>query len=235
MSPQRAARRHTRWLVAVPVLGLLVMWGGAWLLERAGPRADVTGMIVEVPPLAIPDEPTTCTRQGQEATIREIRESLPDGGRVSSGHIVLCPSAYDQRQVTYVGEVVGELLRRPGGAWAQVNDDDYALETGPIVAHREHSGFNAGMSVWLPDGRHEQIEGVGRPNLRGDVLLIEGRVFRADPDDGGGLTIRADQATVIAPYQEIDDPLHLPQAITAGVLALLTAGALVWSRQVRHR
>jgi hypothetical protein len=65
--------------------------------------------------------------------------------------VTSCPAAYDGHRVTYVGELVGDLLRREGGAWVLVNDDDYALRVGPLPAHPELRGTNSGLSVWLPD------------------------------------------------------------------------------------
>jgi hypothetical protein len=89
--------------------------------------------------------------------------------------------------------------------------------------------------VWLPDGLHERIEGVGRHERRGDVLLLEGAVFRADPDDGGGITLRADELEVLAPTVEIPEPFHLIQAIVAGLLGVLALAGLVWSRRAKQR
>lgn len=234
MSPQRqAARRHTRWLLIVPILGIVALWTGVYVLEAIGPEAEVRDMRVEVPPLHT-DEVRRCTRQAPDAQADEIRRDFVAHARVSSTQVYLCPVAYDQLRVTYVGEVIGDVLRRRGGAWVQVNDDRYALEVGPLVGNREGDGFNTGMSVWLPDGLHEQIEGVGRPGRRGDVIKIQGRVFRADPDDGGGVTIRAEGMTVLARHQAIEDPLHVPQAVTAGLLAVLALAAMAWSRRVRR-
>lgn len=234
MSPRRrTAKRHTRWLLMAPLLSLVAVWVGIYALEAAAPSVQAGAMQVDVPPLAA-EQVTHCTRQAPETPAADIRQGFVPTSRVSSTQIYACPAAYDGLRVTYVGEVIGEVLRRRGGAWVQVNDDVYALEVGPLVGHREREGFNTGMSVWLPDGLHEQIEGVGRPGRRGDVLEIEGQVFRADPDDGGGLTIRAEEARVLAPHVAVDDPLHVPQAITAAVLAVLTLVALAWSRRARQ-
>ncbi len=250
MSEPRPARRRppTRWLLlgAVAVLAVLVV-GVVWL-EALHPQLDPSGNAVQgVPPLALDDEPT-CRRFVDEAPIEEIRERLasaaaverieegfPAGGRVSSTQVFLCPSAYDGKQVTYVGEVVGEVLPRRGGAWAQVNDDDYALVTGPVVGHRERSGFNTGLSVWLEGDLAERIEAPGRPALRGDVVLLRGTILRADPDDGGGITLRATELETLAGPLELEPPLHTLQVVVAVVLTLLAIGASLWAWEVRRR
>lgn len=242
------SRPPTRRLLlgAAAVLALLLA-GVAWL-ESLHPQLDPSGNVVQgVPPLALDDEPT-CRRFVDEAPIDDIRQRLesqaaverieegfPSGGRISSTQVYLCPSAYDGKQVTYVGEVVGELLPRRGGAWAQVNDDEYALVTGPVVGHRERAGFNTGLSVWLEGALADRIEAPGRPALRGDVVLLRGTILRADPDDGGGITLRATELETLAGPLQLEPPLHTLQVVVAVVLALLAMGASLWARQVRRR
>ena len=228
-------RGPTRWLLVTPLIGLLVVIVGVIALEASAPQVEPDDSLrVEVPPLGLEDE-TECVRRADAEFAQEVREDFSDGARVSSTQVNLCPAAFDDREVTYVGEVVGELLPREGGAWAWVNDDRYALEVGPLVGHRERAGFNTGLAVWLPDGLHEEVAEVGRPGRRGDVIQVRGTLLRTDPDDGGGTTVRAEHLDVLAEAVEIDDPLHVPQVIAAVVLALGAVVTLVWSRRVRRR
>jgi hypothetical protein len=228
-------RQRTRRLLFVLVLGLAAILAGAETLRDAKPVGDVTDLqIVDLPPLAL-GETRTCTRHTDDPTADEIAAEFVAGGRVSSSQIYACPSAFDGLRVTFVGEAIGEVLPRDGGAWVQINDDDYALQHGPMGRHLEQAGFNTGLSVWLPDGMHERIEGVGRPEVRGDVLALEGVVLRADPDDGGGITLRADGMEVLARTVEVPEVLHRTQVVVAAALAFLAMGALVWSRRSRQR
>lgn len=236
MKSRQRRRRPTRWLLVAAVAGVALVLAGTEALLRAAPTRDVTALRVEgVPPLAM-QETRQCTRQQADlAIVDEIRATLVNDGRIASGQVYACPLAFDGLRVTYVGEAVGEVIHRREGAWLQVNDDDYALDVGPISGHRELRGFNSGLSVWLPDGLHEQIGAVGRPELRGDVIQVTGVLLRADPADGGGITLRADQLEVLAPAVEVPEPFHLLQAIVAGVLLLLAAAAGLWARSVRNR
>lgn len=250
MNGPRADRRRAptrRILLGVAVV-LAALLGGVIWLEALHPQLDPAGKVVPgVPPLALDDEPT-CRRFVDETPIIDIRERLvseaarerilegfPSGGRISSTQVHLCPSAYDGMEVTYVGEVVGELLGRRGGSWAQVNDDDYALRTGPLVGHRERSGFNTGLSVWLPEALAAQVEQPGRPALRGDVVLLRGTILRSDPDDGGGITLRATELETLAPPLALDPPLHVLQVVVAAVLSVAALAASVWAARVRRR
>jgi hypothetical protein len=228
-------RQRTRRLLLVVVVGLATILAGAEALRAAKPVADVTELQVrDLPPLAL-GEVRTCTRHTDDPTAEEIAAEFVQGGRVSSTQVYACPSAFDGLRVTFVGEAIGEILRRRDGAWVQVNDDDYALQHGPMGRHLEQAGFNTGLSVWLPDGLHERVEGVGRPEVRGDVLRLEGVLLRADPDDGGGITLRADRLEVLAPTVEVPEVLHLLQAGIAAALAVLALAALLWARRVRQR
>lgn len=228
-------RAHTRWILIGSVAALALIMAGVWALEAAHPQLDGLDLAVDgVPALGL-ETVRSCTPETAPETRAEVARAFPERGRVSSEQLVACPRAYDGMEVTYAGEAVGEVLERDGGAFVQVNDDAYALEVGPVIGHRELSGFNSGIAVWLPDGLHERIETVGRPAQRGDVLLLTGTVFRADPDDGGGLTLRATELEVLAPGVAIEPPFHLLQAVVAGILALLAAASLVWARQRRTR
>lgn len=218
-----------------PLTVLAVVIVALVALEGAAPRSDPVDRVVEgVPDLSIEDE-RQCIRFTDDMAAQDIREEFGAGGRVASTQIYRCPAAFDGTQISFVGEIVGELLPRQGGVWAQVNDDAYALETGPLSDHRDRAGFNLGMSVWIPDGLHQKIGEAGRANRRGDVVLLRGTVLRADPDDGGGLTLRADDLNVLAPSQEFEPPFHRLQAMVAGVLAVTAMMTTLWARRVRRR
>ena len=231
-TPQR--RRRTRWLLLASLAVIaLVMLGTEFLLQLA-PEAETDDFLIEgLPPLAS-EEVRDCFR-GDQATIGEIRSSLTIEGRVSSAQVYACPSAYDGALVTYVGEVIGEVIERDGGAWVQVNDDDYALETGPIHGHRTLRGANVGLSVWLPDGLHDEVEVAGRSGRRGEVISVIATVQRADPTDGGGLTLRAETIEVLSDALAAREPFHEVQAIVAGVLAAVAAVTVSWARSDRRR
>ncbi len=228
-------RARTRWILIGTALAIAALGFGAWWLESLHPQLDTTGNAVEgVPPVAL-DQERSCRRLVEDDVIAEIRAAFPEGGRVTSTQVYLCPLAYDGLEVTYVGEVVGELLPRDGGAWAQVNDDSYALQTGPMVGHRERTGFNTGMTVWLDDELADRITAPGRPALRGDVVLLTGTLLRTDPEDAGGITLRATGLETLAEPLVIEPPLHRIQVVVALVMALLAVAATMWARHRGRR
>lgn len=238
MSPREGRRRkRTRGALVLFVLLLAAVLLGTHALERQRPLVDTDDLAVTGLPRASisATNPRTCLRGVEASGIEDVRSELVPGERISSDQIFACPQAFDGRRIVFAGEAIGELLRRDGGAWLQVNDDAYALEVGPLGRHDDLRGFNSGLSVWLPDGMHEQVQGVGGPSRRGDVLLLEGQLLRADPADGGGTTLRADRMVVLAPSVELDEPLHVLQLLVAAGMAVLAIGTLLWSRRVRAR
>jgi hypothetical protein len=228
----RQSQPAVRRLLLVPVLALVALFVGLQAFHfatapdvDAGPAPEVRA---ELPPVLGQVPRCERDRTGSDVDGRAAGlPRLPAGHRVTSAQVLGCPVAFDGRSVTYVGELVGDLLTRDGGAWVLVNDDDYALELGPLPAHRDRRGTNSGLSVWLPEGLHGQVTGLGGPGQRGDVVRVDGVIRRADASDGGGLTLRADSLEVLSPAAPVDEPLNVAQVWLA--LGALATAAAVWS------
>jgi hypothetical protein len=124
----------------------------------------------------------------------------------------------------YEGEAGGALLRRDPGVWTQLNDDAYAGDLGPLPAHRDFRGGNAGVGVLLPHELADDIERVGGPNARGDVLTVTGTYHLSDAGSGEVAIIRVTAGAVTAPGSPISHE-PLPDRRIAG--SILAVGALV--------
>lgn len=221
-----------RWATIATTLLLVVAVAGlvTWLRATA-PSSPTDTSVTDLLP---PDDVATCAELEAEMEAGTLIEGQ-SVGLAKSGTILSCPFTFDGLLVTYVGEVVGDVLRRDGGSWVLVNDDAYALEVGPLTPGDTPTGTNSGLTVWLPDPLEELADEPGRPDVRGDVLAVTGRVNRADPADGGGLTIRAEDATLLAEAVELDVPIHWNQVVTALVLAVAALGLLWRERERRDR
>jgi hypothetical protein len=227
---RRRHHRPAKRLLVLPALLLVVFIVGLHHVHALHERPGMPVGAVDVSLPAALGPPVACDRT-DPASVDRARPPATATGRVTSGLVTACPEAYDGRRVTYVGELVGDLLRRRGGAWVLVNDDAYALEVGPLPGHSELRGTNQGLAVWLPDELLGRVTGLGRPGIRGDVVRLDGVVHRADPDDGDGLTVRADRLQVLAPAQAVEEELDRPQLWFA-LLAGLTA-AVLWGLRRR--
>lgn len=227
MSPKRQPV-HPRTLVqiVVAVLAVVVVAVTIRVVRDAAPQTTLPAVGTATSDEDAPDV-VTCERTLPDAPdTEEAIARVNPVGRVESAEVIDCPDAFDGHVVVYIGEVVGDVLQRDGGAWVLVNDDAYALELGPLSAHDEFSGTNSGLSVWLPAPLPDLEP--GRSDVRGTVIRVRGIVHRADPADGGGLTIRAldaDSTAVVAEAQRSDPPVHWGQAVVA-VAFTLGAGAI---------
>lgn len=232
MDGRRVAGRVAGGLVALVVLVVAIH-----VVRATAPSVEVPAVGVGAPDADDLDL-VTCERTLPDAP--ELREDVAEVeavGRVRSSEVIECPVAFDGQVVEYVGEVIGDVLRRTGGAWLLVNDDDYALEDGPLSAgHGRFSGYNTGLSVWLP-GPPPDLE-PGRSGRRGTIIRVRGVVRRSDPADGGGLTLRAlapGSTSIVAPAEAIERPVNRGQAVLAGVLAVAATGVVVAERRSRRQ
>jgi hypothetical protein len=92
---------------------------------------------------------------------------------LSSSELIKNAKAYDNKLITYTGEVIGDVMLRGEFAWVNINDGDIAL------------------GVWMSASLAKEIEFVGNYKARGDSLEIAGIFHRACPEHGGDLDIHA--------------------------------------------
>lgn len=205
-------------------IGVLVAW-----LRATAPASPTDTSVTSLLP---PGDALTCDElQEEPGAATPSRDTVV--GLATSGTVLSCPFAFDGLLVTYTGEVVGDVLQRDGGAWLLVNDDPYALEQGPLTAGEAPRGTNSGLTVWLPDPLTALVDEPGEHGVRGDVIEVTGRVNRTDPADGGGLTIRAEEVTLLAEAVAVDEPVHWAQVGAAVVLAALALLTL-WRERERR-
>lgn len=236
MNASRGVHPRTvlQWILAVALgVGMVI---AVRSVRLHAPSSDQDFAIPEAADVA--DLETTverCVRTLPDQPVLPDTDGVREFGRVSSTAVVECPDIFDGQSVIYVGEVVGDILRRDGGAWVLVNDDDYALKVGPAGASGELRGLNSGLSVWLPDPLADELSSPGGPGWRGDVIQVAGTIRRVDPDDGGGLTLRATTMEVVAVAMEVDRPLDAAQLALALGLVAIVAALFVLERRTAER
>lgn len=98
---------------------------------------------------------------------------------VTTEDLIVRSSFYDEKRVVLQGEVIGNVLNRPGHAWLNIKDS-YGL-----------------IGIWAPAGLTEEINFHGSYRYRGDVVQISGTFHRADPRAGGDACVRADKIDLI--------------------------------------
>jgi hypothetical protein len=149
---------------------------------------------------------------------------------VTSNDLFDCPRTYHERTVSYRGEVVGGVLHRSDGAWVQLNDDIYAEARGPLPAHRDYMGGNAGLGVFIPTDLAGEIDVVGGPQFRGDVLEVVGEFRRIDHERREVAVIIAAEGDVAEGGHPIEDPVLPERRGVAAALAVVALAVAVGER-----
>ncbi|MDX1509819.1 MAG: hypothetical protein R3249_00585 [Nitriliruptorales bacterium] len=226
--------------IARVIVSFLLAAGLVFAIWGVRQNAPTSGQDFTIPEAAdVAELETTVERCGRTLPDQPAlpdTDGVRDFGRVSSTAVVECPDLFDQQSVVYVGEVVGDILRRDGGAWVLVNDDDYALEVGPAGSSAELRGANSGLSVWLPGDMADELGRPGGPGWRGDVIQLSGIIHRVDELDGGGLTLRASTMHVVAPAAAADTPVNRAQlALALGLVAIVATMFSVERRVAARR
>lgn len=194
----------------------------------AGATAGVTSDDDAVDPLR--DE-VSCPPALDDNEVGRSRRPLA----ITSTQLYDCPRSYDGRIVRYTGEVVGGLLERRHGVWAQLNDDAYGMQTGPLPTHRDFRGSNSGVGVLLPPGAGQAVQWIGGPGRRGDVLEVIGRFHRTDRETGEVAIIRADELRLVQRGEAIEAGGTTRRPVVASIAAVLALLAVVLERRVRAR
>lgn len=215
-------------LAVLTLLGVIVLIGE--LLRHPAPPSSLPEAQLQGSDPRVPEE---CPQPNP----REGDRRRPEDGRViadvNSNDLYDCPHVHDGSRVRYRGEVVGGLLRRDIGVWTQLNDDVYAQLAGPLPAHRDYRGGNAGVGVLLPFDVAAEVRFVGGPQTRGDVLEVVGTFNRVDPT-GEVAVIRADTAQLVANGQPFPDPT-LPDRRFAALAAVVLACIVVVAERLAAR
>ncbi|MGI9018188.1 MAG: hypothetical protein ACR2HR_13980 [Euzebya sp.] len=170
-----------------------------WHGEAPGRRLGVTVIVaslaavilgVQLLPLLLPESvPIETSVEGPRVT---CQQDLPAQSpiEVVSTVVLSCPELFDGRQVSLLGETIGDLFNGPGDRnWVLVNDDVYA-QIGPLDSHHQRLGTNSGLAVLLPSG--QQPQWLGGPGTRGDLVLVTGQFQFASSADQGGPAIIAE-------------------------------------------
>ncbi|HCM27614.1 MAG TPA: DNA-binding protein [Treponema sp.] len=141
--------------------------------------------------------------------VRAFSEPLP----ISSAEAVEKAKELDGRVVEFVGEAIGEALRRGDHAWLNLGDGNAALGVWMLAAD-----IPAGLSF----GSYERT---------GDRVRVRGDFRRACPEHGGDMDIHAHEAVIIEKGNVTDHPVDPSRLIAALFFLALSAGLLyIWIR-----
>jgi hypothetical protein len=143
--------------------------------------------------------------------------AMPAGAAqcVRSVDLIEHAAAWDGKAIVYEGEAIGEVLRRPDGAWINVSDGDNAL------------------GCWITSAMADEITSCGTYDQHGDTLRIEGIFHRACADHGGDLDLHAVTLTKTADGYPVAHPIQSRTAwgSALGIATAASAGIALWRRK----
>jgi len=105
--------------------------------------------------------------------------SSVSGEEAGSVQLIQQAKDYDEREIVYSGEVIGDILRAGDHVWLNVSDGRSA------------------MGVWVTAELAGAVEIPGRYSQRGDVIRVTGRFSRACPEHGGDMDLHAQSLVLL--------------------------------------
>lgn len=92
---------------------------------------------------------------------------------ISSEELIRNNQNYDAKEITYEGEVIGEVMRRKDGVWVNVYDNNNCI------------------GVWMTKELAGIITYAGSYKTQGDIVQVDGVFNKSCPEHGGDLDIHA--------------------------------------------
>lgn len=128
---------------------------------------------------------------------------------VGSNDLIENAQTYDGRQISYSGEVIGDILGAGDYEWLNVSD-----------------GANA-IGVWIRRDLAHEVKFAGRYAWHGDTIRITGTFHRACPDHGGDFDIHAESIELIRHGHLVDRVIARWKPPVATFLAILSSASMV--------
>lgn len=141
--------------------------------------------------------------------------ALADGGEVTSSELLDKAGEYDGQEITYTGEVIGDVFTRGDYAWINVFD-----------------GSNA-IGVWAEKSDIEGIDALGSYTAKGDTVKITGVFNRACAEHGGDMDIHALNVEIIQEGYTVSHAVPVWKLVVGGVL--LAGAAICVMRVIQTR
>lgn len=136
---------------------------------------------------------------------------------ISGADLINGAKQYDDKVVTYRGEVIGDIMIRGQYAWVNIND-----------------GQNA-IGIWATKALIKNIAYKGSYGFKGDVVEITGKFNRACPEHGGDLDIHAQTMRKITSGRQNFESLDLNKIKIALMLLGIVLLLLLWDLITRKR
>ncbi|NQT29646.1 MAG: DNA-binding protein [Candidatus Saganbacteria bacterium] len=136
---------------------------------------------------------------------------------ISSTELIENADLYSGKIVEFEGEAIGNVMVRGDHAWINVKDGVYAI------------------GIWAKKEQALKIKQTGGYRHIGDKVLVTGTFYRADPQQGGDLDIRANQITIIQKGYKRKLTIKRSKFIIAAILFLACFIVIVYPYLIPKR
>ena len=147
----------------------------------------------------------------------------------SSTDLVERPKTWNEQEIPFTGEAIGEVMERGEYAWIHLNDDAYYAKN--VEEGAGLSGYNSGMAVWIPTNLTDTIGTYGDYKHEGDIVKVQGVFNAACAQHGGDMDIHATSLAVVTPGRHAIDQIRAWKVALAILLALLAL--VLWQAERR--
>jgi len=153
---------------------------------------------------------------------------------VSGAQLIANPAAFDGKQVTISGELIGDYgFRDDGTVWAQLNDDAYALS--PLRAGGSLRGANTGIGIHADKAFFVSLDPPGRYNRVGPIVSATGTWRYHDPGRGGESYLEVESLEVVKQGYPVGENTRPAVVVVGLLLAIAAAALLVFGAAVRAK
>ena len=136
--------------------------------------------------------------------------------QAGSAELIEKAKEYDGRPVEFVGEAIGESMRRGDHVWLNLLDNGGAI------------------GIWARRADLPAIRFFGSAAARGDTLRVRGIFHRSCPEHGGDLDIHASALEVVARGELTLVKLRAGRmALAAGLLLSAAVAFLLWRARLK--
>lgn len=168
-------------------------------------------------------------------TVVSLLVFLPSAGALAQEEGILpvtellgSPAAFDAKEITVEGELVGDYgYRRDGYMWTQLNDDSYARHA--IVDGGARTGTNVGIGIRMPVASSQDLDPVGGYRREGPLVRLTGVWRFHDPGRGGESYLDVRSVVVVEAGRRLEEGPDW-MVFWSGI-ALIMVALAIWRRR----
>jgi hypothetical protein len=128
--------------------------------------------------------------------------------------LITFPSVYDEKEILFHGEAIGQIMHRGDFCWLNVMDED-----------------GNSLGCYMPSSFAEDIKFLGRYKIQGDTLLLKGVYHSAREDHGGETELEVNDVLLLQRGKTLpSDAVNTTFVIIIFILVLGILAFMIYQR-----